>query len=59
MDKEGKALVILKKDIDERAFSPLSTMPNGLNEGMSLQDFADVIAFLEARREEKTPAKKE
>ena len=55
MDKDGKALVILKKDIDERAFSPLSTMPNGLNEGMSLQDFADVIAFLEARREEKTP----
>ena len=27
-------------------------MPNGLGDGMTLQDFADVIAFLEARREE-------
>jgi putative membrane-bound dehydrogenase-like protein len=59
MDKDGKALVVLKKDVDERKFSPISTMPNGLNEGMTLQDFADVIAFLEARREEKTPPKKE
>jgi hypothetical protein len=48
-----------KKDVDDRAFSPLSMMPNGLNEGMTLQDFADVIAFLEARREEKTPPKKD
>ena len=59
MDKDGKALVVLKKDVDERKFSPISTMPNGLNEGMTLQDFADVISFLEARREEKTPPKKE
>ncbi len=33
-------------------------MPNGLSDGMTLQDFADIIAFLEARREEKTPKKK-
>jgi putative heme-binding domain-containing protein len=58
MDKEGKALAVPKKDVDERAFSPISTMPNGLNEGMTLQDFADVIAYLEARREEKVPPKK-
>lgn len=55
-DAEGKVHVIAKKDIDERAFSPVSIMPNGLNEGMTLQDFADVIAFLEARREEKPKA---
>ena len=55
MDKEGKAIAVPKKDVDERAFSPISTMPNGLNEGMTLQDFADVIAYLEARREEKVP----
>jgi hypothetical protein len=34
-------------------FSSVSTMPNGRSDGMTLQDFADVIAFLEARREEK------
>jgi putative heme-binding domain-containing protein len=57
-DAEGKAHVVAKKDIEERTFSPVSTMPNGLNEGMTLQDFADLIAFLEARREETAPGKK-
>ena len=38
--------------------SPLSTMPNGLNEGMTLQDFADLLAFLEARREDRPAPKK-
>jgi putative heme-binding domain-containing protein len=58
VDAEGKAHTIAKKDIDERNFSQVSTMPNGLNEGMTLQDFADVIAFLEARREEKASGKR-
>jgi putative heme-binding domain-containing protein len=57
-DAEGKLHTVAKKDIDERTFSPVSVMPNGLNEGMTLQDFADVIAFLEARREETAPPKK-
>jgi putative membrane-bound dehydrogenase-like protein len=57
-DKDGKLVAIPKKEIDERKFSPVSTMPNGLNDGMTLQDFADVVAFLEARKEEKTPPKK-
>jgi putative heme-binding domain-containing protein len=52
-DNEGKAHRIPKTDIEERVFSPVSTMPNGLSDGMTLQDFADIIAFLEARREEK------
>jgi putative membrane-bound dehydrogenase-like protein len=52
-NKDGKLIVVQKKEIDERKFSPVSTMPNGLNDGMTLQDFADVIAFLEARKEEK------
>ncbi len=51
-DADGKEHTVPKKDIDERFFSPVSTMPNGLSDGMTLQDFADVIAFLEARREE-------
>jgi putative membrane-bound dehydrogenase-like protein len=50
-DAEGKTVSVAKKDIDERKTSPVSTMPNGLNDGMTLQDFADIIAFLEARRE--------
>jgi putative membrane-bound dehydrogenase-like protein len=57
-DPEGKLITISKKEIDERKFSPVSTMPNGLNDGMTLQDFADVVAYLEARREEKPPQKK-
>ncbi len=57
-DKDGKLISVPKKEIDERKFSPVSTMPNGLNDGMTLQDFADVIAFLDARKEEKAPPKK-
>jgi len=57
-DNEGKAHRILKKDIEERIFSQVSTMPNGLSDGMTLQDFADIIAFLEARREDKAIPKK-
>ena len=56
-DKDGKLISVPKKEIDDRKFSPVSTMPNGLNDGMTLQDFADVIAFLEARKEQ-PPAKK-
>ena len=52
-DNEGKAHRIPKPEIEDRVFSPVSTMPNGLSDGMTLQDFADIIAFLEARREEK------
>jgi putative heme-binding domain-containing protein len=52
MDADGKEHKIAKKDIDERRVSPISTMPNGLADGMTLQDFADLVAFLEARKEE-------
>ena len=34
--------------IEERVKSSLSAMPNGLEKGMSLQDFADIIAYLES-----------
>lgn len=53
MDDEGKPHEIAKKDIDERSISPVSRMPNGLSDGMTLQDFADLIAFLEKLRQEK------
>ena len=51
-DKDGKLISIPKKDVDTRKFSPVSTM------GMTLQDFADVIAFLEAREEVKPASTK-
>ena len=57
-DKDGKLVNVPKKEIDARKFSPVSTMPNGLNDGMTLQDFADVIAFLEARKEAQIAPKK-
>jgi putative membrane-bound dehydrogenase-like protein len=58
VDVEGKLHTVAKTDIDERKYSPVSQMPNGLSDGMTLQDFADVIAFLEARREEKPAPRK-
>ena len=54
MDADAKLISIPKGDVEKKSFSPISTMPNGLNEGMTLQDFADLIAYLEARREEPT-----
>jgi putative heme-binding domain-containing protein len=58
VDREGKPHAVAKKDIEERVFSPVSLMPNGLSDGMTLQDFADLLAYVEARREDKTPEKK-
>ncbi len=52
-DADGKEHLVPKTDIEEKSFSPVSVMPNGLNDGMSLQDFADVIAYLDARKEKK------
>ena len=46
VDVEAKTIHIKKGDIDERTRSNLSLMPSGLNEGMTLADFADVIAYL-------------
>jgi len=53
MDDEAKLHAIRKEDVEELTRSPVSRMPNGLNEGMTLQDFADLVAFLERCRQEK------
>jgi putative heme-binding domain-containing protein len=47
LDAEGKKHAIKKGDVDRRQESELSLMPDGLNTGLSLQDFADLIAYLE------------
>ena len=42
-------LKIAKADIEERKTSDLSLMPNGIVEGITPQDFADLIAILEQK----------
>jgi putative heme-binding domain-containing protein len=51
MDQEGKRLALKKSEIEQRRESDVSLMPEGLNTGLSLQDFADLVAFLESLRE--------
>jgi putative membrane-bound dehydrogenase-like protein len=51
MDAEGKRHVLKKSDIDQKKESDVSLMPEGLNTGLSLQDFADLIGFLESLKE--------
>ncbi len=50
-DGEAKRAKILKGEIDDRKASPVSLMPNGLAEGLSKQDFADLVAYLETLRD--------
>jgi putative membrane-bound dehydrogenase-like protein len=50
-DADAKRLRIAKDDIDERKRSEVSLMPNGLAEGLTRQDFADLIAYLETLKD--------
>jgi cytochrome c1 len=51
--------VIKKADIDRRKESPLSAMPEGLEQALSTQEFADLIAYLQSLKEPApAPAKK-
>src|SRR5262249_41529874 len=47
-DAESQDHEILKADIDERKSGTTSLMPEGLQLGLSPQDFADLIAYLES-----------
>jgi putative heme-binding domain-containing protein len=49
-DAEGKDHEILKSDIEERKSETTSLMPEGFQVGLSPQDFADLIAYLESLR---------
>lgn len=51
MTVEGKQIRIAEADIEEKIKSPLSLMPNGLKDGMTLPDFADIVAFLESLKQ--------
>jgi putative heme-binding domain-containing protein len=52
-DAEAKSIRIAKADVDERKRSDVSLMPNGLAQGLSPQDFADLIAYLETLKNTK------
>jgi putative membrane-bound dehydrogenase-like protein len=47
LDSDAKLVRIAKDQIEDRKRSEVSLMPNGLAEGLSPRDFADLIAYLE------------
>ena len=47
-DAGGNKHHLRKTDIKERRASALSLMPDGLQAGLSFEDFADLVSFLEA-----------
>jgi len=57
IDIENKKHTIKKDDVEARKLSNLSAMPEGLHNGLSLEDFAHVIGYLESLKE-KPPEKK-
>lgn len=50
-DNQGQKHVLQKADIDELQPSPVSTMPDGLEQRMSLDEFVDLIGFLASQTE--------
>ena len=45
-----KTCRIEKSDIEEQSESKVSVMPSGLDQQIALEDFADLLAFLESKR---------
>jgi len=50
---DAKTRMIKADEIEARKESNQSLMPNGLAEGLSLQDFADIVGYLESLKEVK------
>jgi putative heme-binding domain-containing protein len=46
-DSEARVVQLAKDQIDDRKRGEISVMPSGLARGLSPQDFADLIAYLE------------
>ena len=44
---DGQRIKLAPSDVEDRKISDLSLMPSGIVEGISPQDFADLIAYLE------------
>ena len=50
-DAESRTITFKKSDIEERRVSDVSLMPTGLAEGLTKEDFADLIGYLETLKE--------
>jgi putative membrane-bound dehydrogenase-like protein len=58
VDADGKKIVVKKADIESREKSKKSIMPDGLHIGMTINEFADLVSFLESLKEKMpTPEK--
>ncbi len=58
-DSAAKKYIIKKSNIESRKPSKISLMPEGLEQGISEQDFADLIAYLQSLKDKPAePAKK-
>jgi putative membrane-bound dehydrogenase-like protein len=50
-DSDAKVVSLAKDEIEERRKSDVSLMPNGLAQGLSTKDFADLISYLETLKQ--------
>jgi len=50
-DADAKRIKIPKGEIEQRKASDVSLMPNGIVEGITPQDFADLIAYMETLKD--------
>jgi putative heme-binding domain-containing protein len=50
LDAEGKKHLIAREQIDQSSPSPVSIMPDGLAKVLSIEDFTNLVAFLESLR---------
>lgn len=57
VDAEAKLHTIRKADLKLKKESQLSLMPEGLQGGLSLQDFADLTGYLESLKDDKATGK--
>lgn len=52
VDAEGKTSSLPIDTIVERETANVSVMPNGLKDGLTLEDFANVVGYLESLKQE-------
>lgn len=58
LDTEGKKHVIARKQIESRKQSVLSLMPEGMQIGLSPQDFSDLVTYVESLKDQSLGASK-
>lgn len=50
LDSGGKSVELLPKDIEQEKISNISIMPSGIANGLSREEFTDLVAYLESLR---------